>query len=386
MATHKPTVVQIIESPLAKHGSFEDFMIQLARRCSRAGINLHYIFPSVGSLGVRSLIESEGAHVWTAAGAWNSLATVQKIFATIQRIAPDAVDFHFGGGGAFLGLYLRCRAAGIKVFFHYHGEIRPLRTLQWRDRHFSALRLISFFVDRFIAVSQANAEFLRELNVRKPIDVIYNGIDIEFFRSHATPRGPGTTFRLLSIGSMIERKRVDVLLRAFALLRRKNSDIALTIVGGGPDEARNRALAAELGLNDSVVFTGLLDAYPFDLLSDADLFVSASESESFGLMFTEAMALSLPVVACRVGGIPEVVLDGSTGILVPPGDPEAFADAVQVLIDDPDKRRRMGVAALEHVRQHFALAARVDELVALFATLIGAKTSLHRSSPAATTA
>src|SRR5688500_14628940 len=81
----KPTVVQVIESPLAKHGSFEDFMIQLARSCSRAGIDLHFIFPTIASQGVRNRIEAEGAQVWTVAGMWNSRATVQEIFATIRR-------------------------------------------------------------------------------------------------------------------------------------------------------------------------------------------------------------------------------------------------------------------------------------------------------------
>jgi glycosyltransferase involved in cell wall biosynthesis len=369
-APTKRTVIQIIDSGLAKHGSFEDFMIQLATSCTAAGVELHYIFPAIGSQEVRSMIEAEGATVWIVPGPWELPENARGISTTIEKIGAQVVDFHFGGAGSLVRVYLKCRLAGIKVLFHYHGEIRPLHTLNWRNRHLSQLRLVSFFVDRFIAVSRANATFLRVLNVKKPIDVIYNGIHVDDFRRHATPRDASPTVRLLSIGSLIHRKRVDILLRAFEIVKRTTSSVTLTIVGGGVEEANYKRLATELGLNDSVIFTGLLNAYPYDLLSNSDIFVSASESESFGLMFAEAMVLGLPVVACNVGGIPEVVLDGVTGVLVPPGDPIAFATAMQRLIDDPEARRRMGAAGLQHVQQNFDLAPRVEDLVGLLAAEI----------------
>lgn len=364
-ARPKRTVVQIIDSGIKKHGSFEDFMIQLAASCTAAGIDLHYVFPAVGSQGVREQIEAAGAKVRIVPGPWETRENGSMLFEAIREIGPQIVDFHFGGMGYLLAVYLRCRLAGIKVFYHYHGEISPLPTLSWRNRHLSQLRLISLLVNRFIAVSRANAMFLRALTVKKPIDVIYNGIRVDDFRRHATPREPSPSIRLLSIGSLIYRKRVDTLLRALVIVRKTTPNISLTIVGDGTEGAYYRSIATELELDDVVTFTGILNEYPFRLLSNADIFVSASGSESFGLMFAEAMVLGLPVVGCTVGGIPEVVPDGIAGLLVAPANAEAFAGAIQALIDDPERRRRMGVAGLEYVQRNFDLEPRVDELVSL---------------------
>jgi glycosyltransferase involved in cell wall biosynthesis len=119
-------------------------------------------------------------------------------------------------------------------------------------------------------------------------------------------------------------------------------------------------LATELQLNDVAHFTGLMIQYPFELLKRSDIFVSASESESFGLVFAEAMSFGLPVVACRVGGIPEVVVDGKTGLLVEANDPKAFATALLTLLEDPPLRARMGEAGLQQVKSAFRLDETID--------------------------
>jgi glycosyltransferase involved in cell wall biosynthesis len=109
--------------------------------------------------------------------------------------------------------------------------------------------------------------------------------------------------------------------------------------------------------------------YPFELLKHADILVSASESESFGLVFAEAMSFELPVVACTVGGIPEVVANGETGLLVEANNPEAFAAALLVLLKDRTLRRQMGQAGFERVQRAFQLPGTIDATFQAFARL-----------------
>jgi hypothetical protein len=173
-------------------------------------------------------------------------------------------------------------------------------------------------------------------------------------------RGDGDTLNCLYIGSMIDRKRVDVLLRAFAIVKNKCSAARLALVGGGPLDGELRRLATELQLDDAVRFTGLVIQYPFDELKRSDIFVSASESESFGLVFAEAMSFGLPIVACRVGGIPEVIEDGKTGLLVEANDPDSLARALLTLLEDRQLRVQMGEAGLERVKNVFQLQTTID--------------------------
>jgi len=100
--------------------------------------------------------------------------------------------------------------------------------------------------------------------------------------------------------------------------------------------------------------------YPFDELKRSDIFVSASESESFGLVFAEAMSFGLPIVACRVGGIPEVIEDGKTGLLVEANDPDSLARALLTLLEDRQLRVQMGEAGLERVKNVFQLQTTID--------------------------
>jgi len=361
----KRTIVQVMETRVEKHGSYEDFMVRLAVSCRAKDIDLHFVLPDVRTESVRAAIEAEGARVWTVKEGWKTLAGAKAMIRVFREIGPDVADVHYNGAGPFLLVHLYCLANRIPVSIHYHGEIRPIPTLRWRNRHASTLRLLAWFVRRYITVSHANAGFLRALNVTRPIEVIYNGVDVEQFRRRLQPRRSSETVRLISIGSIIPRKRVDVLLRAIDVVRRTSPNIHLTIVGGGSEEVRCKKLAEDLGLSETVTFAGLLKDYPYDLLSAADIFVSASESESFGLMFAEAMCFELPVVACEVGGVPEVVLNESTGILVPPDDAEEFANAVLRLVNDPELRQRMGEIGLKHVRESFELADRTNDVIDL---------------------
>jgi glycosyltransferase involved in cell wall biosynthesis len=369
-------VLVIMNSGIRKHGSFEDYMVQFAREARRRGWDLGFIFPAVGAPNVIDQLQSEGSTSFVVDAPWKSKKGAAELARLIREFKPTLVNFHFCGPVALWRTFLFCRFRSIPTVFHYHGEILPLTRLRWRNRHFSTLRLMSAFWTRIITVSQANERFLRALHVAKPIDVVYNGIDLPRFleqsadtEESAPAKIEGGPLQCLYMGSLIERKRVDVLLRAFAIVRQSFPNARLVIVGEGRLQGDLKILATELKLDDAVQFTGLLIEYPFDRLRQSDIFVSASESESFGLVLAEAMSFQLPVVACRVGGIPEVVADGVTGILVEPNDPEALAGALLTLLEDRSLRLDMGKAAVQRVAARFRLDETVKATFAIFESL-----------------
>ena len=167
-----------------------------------------------------------------------------------------------------------------------------------------------------------------------------------------------------TVARLAPEKGIDRLLQAFSWVRAVTG-AALVIVGDGPERPRLEALAAELGLADAVEFAG----YTSDVetaLARMDVFALASRSEGIPLALLEAMAAGLPVVATRVGGVPEVVADGDTGILVPSGDVHALAGAITELLNDPERRRATGQRGRERVRTHFSHARMARSYRALY--------------------
>jgi len=170
--------------------------------------------------------------------------------------------------------------------------------------------------------------------------------------------------RLLFVGRLVERKGAHVAVEALDLLKRKGREAHLTIVGDGPERGSLETLVSEKGLRQAVEFTGQLPAERVaSELAAADVFVMPAvtdwkgEQEGFGLVLVEAMMSGLPIVASRSGGIPDVVTEGETGLLVPERDPAALADAVARLLSDQDLGRRLALAAARDAERRFAPSA-----------------------------
>lgn len=176
--------------------------------------------------------------------------------------------------------------------------------------------------------------------------------------------------RLLFVGRLIERKGAEYAVRAVAALRERGRAARLTIIGDGPERTRLIALINELDLGDVVDLAGAL---PHDAIADhyrtATLLLMPAvtdwkgEQEGFGMVLVEAMASDLPIVASRSGGIPDVVTDGETGLLVPERDPAALATAAARLLENPDLAARFAAAARADLDRRFSpagLAAGFD--------------------------
>lgn len=200
------------------------------------------------------------------------------------------------------------------------------------------------------------------------IAVTYAGVDSSFACSnHSASRDAEDPFVLLYCGRVNgprEQKGIDVLLHSLPMILRHH-DVLVNIVGTGGRLEYYRQLAAELSVRDNVNFVGFVEHQHMpSQYARADLFVLPSRRESFGLVLAEAMACGLPVVSTTTGAIPEVIDDGVTGLLVPPEDPHALADAINSLVSDPEQRRAMGIAGRQRVEKYFTwdkVAERVLE-------------------------
>lgn len=218
---------------------------------------------------------------------------------------------------------------------------------------------------------------------------IYYGLDRSPFEAAAADPDQGRAAReelgiggdevvFLCVARFAAQKAHDVLIRAFDRARgelgsRGAGEPRLLLVGDDPfgdGRVRAEALARELGLCDDagrgpVLFAGIRRDVP-RLMAASDVFVMSSLWEGLGLVFLEAMCCDLPVLSSRVSAIPEVVAEGETGLLVPPGDPEALGREMVRLARDRELRRRLGAAGHERVRTAFGLDRMVDETLAVY--------------------
>ena len=176
---------------------------------------------------------------------------------------------------------------------------------------------------------------------------------------------PGTAIRVVAAGRLHPKKGFDILIRAIGLLRARGLDVVCDIAGEGEARAHLEHLIAELDLGAAVSLMGwTADVSGF--LATGDLFAFPSHQEGFPLVLLEAMAVALPVVSSAIDGPVEMVMDGETGRLVPPDDPQALADALAALIATPDRARTLGARARQAVLRDYGpvpLARRLETVL-----------------------
>jgi glycosyltransferase involved in cell wall biosynthesis len=217
-------------------------------------------------------------------------------------------------------------------------------------------------VRKIIAISDAVRAFHVQAGLpEEKLVTIHYGLDtVPLTPSEITPEAagiPADAPLVLAIGRLIEQKDHATLIRSFARVERPGAHLA--ILGWGPLEAQTRALA---GPNVHVL--GRVE--PSDWLARADVFAHSSRWEGFGLVLLEAMLAGLPVVATRVSAVPEIVVDGETGFLVPPRNEEALSARLAELLDDASLRARLGAAGRERARTEFSVEAMTRRTIDVY--------------------
>ena len=231
-------------------------------------------------------------------------------------------------------------------------------------------------VDAVVAISDGVRDALLSAGVdRGRIHVIPSGVDIQ--RYQATDRlrsaaraqyGLGADASVLAVvGALEPRKGHAALFDAVARLRQPH--VRILCAGTGSLQEQLRAKCAALGLGGQVLFLGWVDDVA-TVLAAADLVVMPSLQEGLGVAALEAMAAGCPVIASRVGGLPEALDEGRAGVLVPPGDDAALAVAIDGLLRDPARARALAAAGHERVRSRFTMAGMAEATLALYHTLI----------------
>ena len=292
---------------------------------------------------------------WDAAG-------ITAQFRAIREVRPDVLHANGNAWTCQYALSAGVATRGVRTLAVHHAMIPPRNRRQvWLNR----LKLKR--LDGHVAVSRTGARSVEQMSglASGSVRVIYNGVpDTRVAPLLRRVDGPV----IGSVGRLSSEKGHDVLLRALASL----PEVTAVLVGDGPDRGRLEALAQELALGDRLIMPGW-QADPRPWLPTFDVFVMPSRLEALGLAMIEAMLASRPVVASSVGGIPEVVRDGETGILVPPDDPAALSGALRLMLGDPARRERMGRLGRRVAKETFGVRRMVRSYETVYGELLDRK-------------
>lgn len=297
----------------------------------------------------------------------DSLAFLQ-LFRVCRRERFDLVNTHTSKGG-FLGR-LAARLAGVPRVIHTaHGFAFMQTSSKWLTMFYAYLeRLAGHFCDLVISVNEEERlDAIRQKVIRPDkIVTILNGIDLDPFEEvgavEATRRELGMPDDALivgTVGRLAVQKGFAYLIQAVPQVLRSCPKAWFVFAGSGPLESELRAVAAEKDVVERCRFLGFREDIP-ELLGCYDLFVLPSLWEGLSITLLEAMAAAKPVVATDIKGNREVIADSVDGLLVPPADPEALANAIVELLQDRERAQTMGARAREKIRQHFSQEAMVE--------------------------
>ena len=245
---------------------------------------------------------------------------------------------------------------------HGFNEFREGRWFGFADRSVGSLAHVHIAISQGLAQYLAETEGFRE----EDFEIVHYGISSA---GAAVPYAGGEP-RLLCVGRLIPIKGHLVLLRALAQARARVPGLVLDVAGRGPLEPALKAYAKELGVADAVRFLGFVSPVQ-TAIENAAIVVVPSLGEGFGMVALEAMERERPVIASAVGGLPEIVADGVTGLVVPSADAEALADAIVALADDLARAAEMGRAGRERALAEFTPERCVERIETLYTRALG---------------
>lgn len=323
-------------------------------------------------------------HLFPYRGVLGYFVMAASVCRLLKNLRPDIVNAHYASGYATTARLVGFRPWLLSVWGSDVYDFPSKSPL-----HRALVRGNLRAADAVASTSHCMAEVTHALApTLGQIAITQFGVDMDAY-ADAVPTALAQPGRWVvgTVKTMADKYGIDTLIQAFTLLlarlRASNPDMArqlhLRLVGDGPQMQALKQLAAQLGVAERVQFVGHVDhaQVPHEL-TQLDVYVALSrlDSESFGVAIIEAGAAARPVVVSDAGGLPEVVVDGVTGLVVPRENPQAAADAIERLLRDADLRQRMGAAARQHVAQHYRWDACVETMLQVYERLV----ERHRSS------
>lgn len=364
-------VVQLL--PELNEGGVERGVVELNREFVKRGVESIVI--SAGGKLATHIGEDGGRHIQFDAASKNVLTAagrVVRLRALLKELQPDVI-------------HARSRVPAWLAYLANRSLHVPLVTTVHGFNSVSPYSRVMTFGDRVICVSTAIKDYVKK-HYQVPdekIAVIPRGVDLDLFNPLAVDQGFMAAFRsqyaldgrcvVSTVGRITQLKDYETFIRAIAILQEQCPEILGLIVGGVREDKQNyyallQNLVASLGLQGQIAFTGSLQQVA-EIYALSDVVVSSSKKpESFGRTAAEALAMNVPVVASAHGGVLDIVRDGETGYLFPPGNPEALADA----ISKSRKLSRDGMRSF--VAANFTLERMVDQTLQVYGSVLANRT------------
>jgi glycosyltransferase involved in cell wall biosynthesis len=340
-------------------GGAERYVLRLSQNIDRSSFEPIWILPARRDLD-RLAGKAEAASIQVIRHAPANLGgAIGKVRPHVVHLnMPSSYDLSCGAAA----LVARTSGARHVVATEHIVDIPPSR------RRGLLKRVAARWIDRIIAISGAHREILvhRHGLPESRIEVIHNGVEDPGRR----PERPEGGVRIVCVGSLEERKGQELLVRAFAGLRRHGASRELVLVGDGPLRPRLEAIVKEEDLSPSVAFTGEVPSAWSELLR-SDIAVVPSLREGIPFTVLEAMAAGAAIIVSRLPGLDEVIEHERTGWLVSPGDIAELTRALERLAGDGELRRSLAKAARAEYERRFTLAAMVRRTEALYRTVVG---------------
>ncbi|MFZ0639621.1 MAG: glycosyltransferase [Candidatus Acidiferrales bacterium] len=370
-ANAKPIPLMMFANAVARAG-VEEHILELLRGLDRRLFRLHLACPEVLLAQYGNDIPKDVHVTPVMVDHLSDIRGAIRLARTLRQQKIQILHSHMFRASLFgSSIGTICRVPVIIETPH----VRETWRKGWIKSHFVVDRAVGHLVDRYIAVSEANARYLIEqkrIPARK-VSVIQNGCSIERVDpAKAHPEGIRESLGfskgdlvLLAMARLEPQKGHRILLQALALLQTQFPNMRLICLGTGALQDELKKVTQDLGLEAIVRFVGF-QSNVSDWLAAADIGVLPSFYEGLPLAAVETLAAGLPIVATAVDGTPEVVIDGETGLLVPPGDPAAMADAISKLARQPELRRKFAVAGRERVLKQFTIQRQVEQTSNLY--------------------
>lgn len=306
-------------------------------------------------------------------------AAIRSFVRLVRRGAFDVVHVHSQEAGLVARPLARWAGARSVV---YTPQVIDIRRQRWQWLYVAVERALAHLTDRLISVSELDRKRMIDWGIpARKIVAIPNGIDLGAFDDLPGPLqarrelgvAPGRPL-VMQVGRLSAQKDPWTFVEGAALALRARPDIQFVLVGEGPLEAELERVIADRGLGENVRLLGWHED-AFRLMAAADVVTLTSRWEGMPHTLLEAMACARPVVTTGVNGSPEIVEDGVTGYLVPPGDPRAWAGRVLDVIEHPTRAARMGRAGRRRVERDFSLRVVVPRIERLYSQLVSSRSS-----------
>lgn len=313
-------------------------------------------------------------HLFPYRGVLGYFTMVPAVKKLLAKIKPDIVNAHYASGYGTTARLVGYQPWLMSVWGSDVYDF-PKKSFLHKELVRKNLLAANAVASTSVCMAEQTRSFTPEL---KNIVITPFGVDTAYYQSLTSALAERDNSQSIVIGTvktLASTYGIDTLLQAFALLLQNfvqthpelEKKLSLRLVGAGPQEIELKALAQDLAINERVTFVGRVDSLDVPKeLEKLDVYVALSRRESFGVAIIEAGTAGRPVVVSDAGGLPEVVLDGKTGLVVPRENPQAAADAIGKLVLDRDLRILMGEAGKQHVETTYSWDACVNTMVQVF--------------------